>query len=51
VTDAGNPFSDFNTLQFQVDISAPIALERLQGRVTEVLNVATAIFEAKKDKK
>jgi hypothetical protein len=51
VTDAGNPFSDFNTLQFQVDISAPLALERLQGRVTEVLNVATAIFEAKRDKK
>lgn len=47
----GNPFDDINSLQFLGDIPAPIALDRLKGRVTEVLDFATAVFEAKKDKK
>jgi hypothetical protein len=46
-----NPFEDINSLQFLGNIPTPIALERLQGRVSEVLNFATAVFEAKKDKK
>jgi hypothetical protein len=33
------------------ETSASDALKKLEGRVTEVLSVATAIFEAKKDKK
>ena len=33
------------------DIPAPTALKNLEGRVTEVLDFATAVFEAKKDKK
>lgn len=48
---ASNPFGDLNTLQFQGDIPAFIARERLEARVAEVLNIADAVFESKGTKK
>jgi len=49
--DAGNPFADLNALQFLGFTPVAVARERLEGRVAEVLDFATAVFEAKKDKK